>query len=217
MHTLIKVLVAVGIYLLLRLSGWQEAQYVLYPIILFVSFLHEFGHAFFCVVSGGEVMSLYIDPNTSGVTQGATNHPGIVTMGGYVGSALFGNLLFALGVRKPNWSEGILKVIGIIMIGVGLIWFSSIVTTGMLIIAAIACFLIGKTHHHVASFVIMFLGLASITRILEDHRVGPSSDLAAYEQHVGILPAEIWMYIWFGIAILITYKNVRYLIARKQA
>ncbi len=216
MHTIIKLLIAVGAYLLLRLSGWEEAQYILYPVILFVTFLHEFGHAFFGAISGGEVISLYIDPNTSGVTQVATNYPGITTMGGYIGSALFGNLLFALGVRKPEWSSGALKVMGGIMVAVGVLWFSSIITTVMLLIAAVGCWLIGKTHHHFGSFVVMFLGLASIARILEDHQVGPSSDLAAYEQHVGILPAEVWMYVWFGIAILITYKNVRYLLATNK-
>ena len=55
----------------------------------------------------------------------------------------------------------------------------------------------------------MFLGLAAVLYIIQDFNVGPSSDLAAYEQVVGLFPAQIWMFIWLGFAAMMFYWNLK--------
>jgi len=135
-------------------------------------------------------------------------------MGGYIGSAVLGNLLFYIGAKKGGWSQVTLQVLAILMVFSGLIWFGSLVSTGILIAFALALFFISRKTNWDRD-VLMFLGLATILYILEDFRVGPSSDLAMYNDRVGIFPQQIWMYIWLVIAALLTLGNLR-LIFRKS-
>ena len=58
--------------------------------------------------------------------------------------------------------------------------------------------------------VAMFFGMTSVLYVIQDFQVGPGSDLMAYEQHIGIFPAQIWMYIWLIIVLVITWQNLRY-------
>ena len=44
--------------------GWR----LFYPVRIFVTFLHEFGHAFGALITGGAVEYIRIDPNAGGVT-----------------------------------------------------------------------------------------------------------------------------------------------------
>jgi len=57
----------------------------------------------------------------------------------------------------------------------------------------------------------MFLGLASVLYIIQDFNVGPKSDLKAYEEVMIFIPAQIWMYIWLAVAVLLFAFNIRLL------
>ena len=91
-----------GFYLALYYFGGLVGWRILYPIRLFVTFLHEFGHAAGAIITGGEVRHIRIDPNAGGVTQSAGGSRAITIMGGYIGSAIFGNALVYIGARKEK-------------------------------------------------------------------------------------------------------------------
>ena len=57
--------------------------------------------------------------------------------------------------------------------------------------------------------ILMFLGLAAVLYIIQGCNVGPKSDLAMYEQVVGILPSEFWMFVWLGLAGFLFFLNLR--------
>jgi hypothetical protein len=63
----------------------------------------------------------------------------------------------------------------------------------------------------------MLFGMASVLYVIQDFQVGPSSDLRAYEEHIGLFPAQIWMYIWLGIVVVITYYNLRGTFSRSRS
>src|SRR5262245_17830149 len=44
------------------------SNYLLYPLRLFVTFIHESGHALAALITGGQVASITIQPNGNGVT-----------------------------------------------------------------------------------------------------------------------------------------------------
>jgi hypothetical protein len=75
------------------------SEYLLYPLRLFVTFIHESGHALAAIITGGEVESLHIQPNGSGVTytREAPAWAWFVLSGGYLGTTLFGALLLQVG------------------------------------------------------------------------------------------------------------------------
>ncbi len=198
-----------GIYLGLTYYGGTYGKMILYPIRMLVTFLHEFGHAFGALITGGRVANLEIRPDGSGVCWTAGGSRAIILMGGYIGSAIFGNLLFYIGSRANNTvAKTTTYLLAAIMVFVGLVWFTSLFTTGMLLLFAAALFLIAsKTNFD--SDILLFFGLASILYIIQDFNVGPTSDLAQYAKIFVVVPAFVWMYLWLGVALLLFFYNIR--------
>src|ERR1051326_3862110 len=83
----------------LALNYLPYSEIVLYPLRLFVTFVHESGHAIAAIVSGGDVASLHVSPNGEGVTwvQVAPWWAWLSLSGGYLGTAVFGALLLQVG------------------------------------------------------------------------------------------------------------------------
>src|SRR6266566_5936142 len=78
------------------------AELLTYPFRLFVTFIHEGGHAIAALLTGNSVESLSIAPNASGETytsQGGTISQIFVASAGYLGAMTFGALLLVL-IRK---------------------------------------------------------------------------------------------------------------------
>jgi hypothetical protein len=193
------------------LLGWQ----ILYPIRLFVTFLHEFGHAAGALMTGGAVEYIEIETNSAGVTSTFNGNTSVILMGGYIGSAIFGNLLFYIGARRHNWVKPTLVLVIAAMLITGFIWYNSMFTTLVLCGFSAILFLVGfKTKY--GREILMLLGLASIIYIIQDFNVGPSSDLAAMERELKYISAKVWMYIWLAIVIAILALNLKMLFSAKM-
>ena len=78
------------------------ANILLYPLRLFVTFVHESGHALMAIATGGSVQSLQVMPNGEGVTMAATIPilSWLTFSSGYLGTAVFGCLLMQVGRLK---------------------------------------------------------------------------------------------------------------------
>ena len=208
-NILVRMLVILGVYFGLRYFGGYWGNLAIYPIAQFVTFLHEFGHAFGAIITGGEVLNLQVSPDGSGFTRTAGGSRAVVLMGGYLGSAIFGNILFYIGARMERFSEWTIYLLSAAMIFSALFWFNSIYTTGLLCAFAVILFIIAaKTDWD--SVILMFLGLASILYIIQDFNVGPTSDLKKYAELMVFIPANVWMYIWLFVAVLLTFLNLRF-------
>jgi hypothetical protein len=196
------------VYAVLKFMGGSFGALLLYPVTMLVTFLHEFGHALGAILTGGTVEGLQINPDGSGYTVTRGGSPGVVLMGGYLGSAILGNVLFRIGAKHHRLAQGTLLVMAIFMGLAGLVWFESFESTGILWLFAL-CLAYIALKTRLDQDVLMFLGLAAVLYIIQDFNVGPSSDLAMYEKVVGLFPAQIWMYIWLGLAALLFYWNIR--------
>src|SRR6185369_11354032 len=78
------------------------AEVLTYPFRIFVTFIHEGGHALAALLTGNSVQSLSIATNASGETytsQGGTISQMLVASAGYLGSMVYGALLLVL-IRK---------------------------------------------------------------------------------------------------------------------
>jgi len=207
---IVRMLAILALYFGLTYFGGEIGRKILYPIRLFVTFLHEFGHAIGAVITGGWVEEVQINQDGSGWTRTANGNRPITIMGGYLGSAFFGNLLFFVGARLPKLVKPMLGLLIVSMLITAFYWFNSLFTTGVLVaFSLILLFIMQKTSF--GSEVLMFLGLASVIYIIQDFNVGPKSDLKAYEEVMVIIPAQLWMYIWLGVAILFLYLNLKLL------
>jgi hypothetical protein len=201
------------VYLLLKFMGGTFGRLALYPVTLLVTFLHEFGHALGAIITGGIVHGLQVNPDGSGYTVTRGGSPGLILMGGYLGSVVLGNVLLHIGVRYHRLTQLTLVVLAVLMALAGLVWFESFISTAILLgFAALLAFLALRTSWD--QDMLLFLGLAAVLYVLEDFNQGPQSDLAMYEQTVGIFPAKVWMYLWLFLALVLTFLNLRRLLRR---
>ncbi len=206
----IRMIIILAIYFGLTYFGGDIGRKIMYPVRLFVTFLHEFGHALGAVITGGWVEEVQINQDGSGWTRSANGNRPVTIMGGYLGSAIFGNLLFYIGAKAKSLIKPMIFVLVIAMLVTAFYWFNSLFTTGVLVaFSAFLLFIALKTDF--GREVLMFLGLASVLYIIQDFNVGPRSDLKAYEEVMVFIPANVWMYIWLGVAILLFVFNLRIL------
>jgi len=215
-NILVRILIFLSIYFGLRVFGGSIGYKILYPINLLVTFLHEFGHALGAIITGGSVLEINIDSSGAGFTRTRGGNLPIILIGGYLGSALFGNLLFLIGAKSPRLSPFILGILGSSMIFTSIYWYNSMFTSGFLVVFSLALFLIiAKTSW--SREILMFLGLASIIYIIQDFNVGPTSDLNKYAEEMVILPMKAWMYIWLSIVLILCYYNLKFVFLRKDS
>ena len=167
------------------------------------------------MITGGSVEGFVVNEDGSGVTTTRGGSRAIIIMGGYIGSAIFGNLLFYIGARKERFAQATLFGIAVIMTVVSFYWFTSWFTTGFLIAFSIAITLLAL-FTNLDQIIVMFLGLASILYIIQDFNVGPSSDLAAYADLFVIIPSTVWMYIWLVIVIVLFGLNIRMIFSKSN-
>ena len=209
--------VSVTIYVLLGMTPY--AQILNFPINIIVTFMHEFGHAFFCVITGGHVHSITLSgliyhPADGMYAAGTTATSGgietLILMGGYVGSAIFGNLLLNLSLTK--YAKPTVTALGLLMVFTAFFWFHDMITTVMLVSMAVVLFLLARSV--IGPYVLQFTGVASLIYIIRDFNVGPTGDLAIYNHDVSRFPpASVLMYIWLAIVLVITAWNVKRIIS----
>jgi hypothetical protein len=184
------------------------------PVLyLLVTFLHEFGHAMACLISGGHVVALQVNLDGSGLCTTSGGNRALVTAGGYIGSVLFGNIMLWAGIRHKYLSRFLAGGLAICMVVVSLIWFStpaSFLFTA--VVGGLLLFLFVKFAWSGRLFMVVS-GAYSILYVLNDYRIGPSSDLQAFSAIMGLTPA-IWMYIWLGMAIILTLFSLRTILKR---
>ena len=213
--TLIRLGCVVAVYIALVFLAGHHGRGLMYPVRIFVTILHELGHAAGGIITGGKVEYVRINYDGSGRASVLGGNIPIIVMGGYVGSALFGNILFYIGVKAGKMARVTLYLIGAIMIFSALFWFSHLFSSiSQIIFGLIAIGLAYKKW--IMPEILMFLGIASLVYIIQDFNGGPSSDLALYAERVRFLSPKIWSYIWLGIVLILTAFNIRMIVRQDK-
>ncbi|HEX8178077.1 MAG TPA: M50 family metallopeptidase [Pyrinomonadaceae bacterium] len=225
---------------LLTIALWfiPYAGIVTYPFRLFVTFIHEGGHAIASLLTGNAVRSLTVAPNASGLTETYMTNAGLFTQtvissAGYVGAMLFGALLLVL-VRRTVAARLVLAgsavFIGLLTLVYGFIVplthmsFSPFtVGTGALLVAgllAAARYLSPRA----ANFLVGFLAVQCVLNALFDLKdvlflsVATDAQTDALNMaHATGVPAFFWSLIWIGLAFIILSAALRaYAVSRNK-
>lgn len=93
------------------------AQSLLYPLQLFTTYIHEAAHSLAAILTGGRVIEFVVSANTSGYAITAGGARWIILPAGYLGTALFGSILFFSINRFPYATNGLAMALGGFMIG----------------------------------------------------------------------------------------------------
>ncbi len=79
-------------------------------------------------------------------------------------------------------------------------WYGSFFSFAILL--SLACALGYLAHANKWNdIVLQFLAIASLAIIIEDFRVGPSSDLEKFADVFVFIPVFVWTYVWLGIVL----------------
>lgn len=215
------------------------AEVLTYPFRIFVTFIHEGGHAIAALLTGNSVGSLSVAMNASGetyTTRGGLLSQTFVASAGYLGSMAFGALLLVLirkavaarlvllgsaaviflltlifGIIKPIISWGVLSGIPFTFLA------GTVLTVGLIAVAKFASL-------RVATFFVSFLAVQCILNALLDLKTvfflaspfAPTVQTDAMNLAIITgLPAIFWAILWILIALAILALAMRiYVVTR---
>jgi len=223
------------------LSFIPYAEFLTYPFRIFVTFIHEGGHALAALLTGNSVASLSVATNASGetyTTQGGIISQVLISSAGYVGSMAFGALLLVL-IRRAVAARIVLLSCGILVFAMTMIfgfikplfWVQAwsgipftllaglFISAGLVLIARFAS-------ARVATFFVSFLAVQCVLNALFDLKTvfflsspfAPTvqTDALNMANATGI-PAIFWTIAWIAFALGILWFAMRLYVARRES
>lgn len=217
------------------------AAFLTYPFRIFVTFIHEGGHALAALLTGNSVASLSVAMNASGETytaNGGLFSQVFISSAGYLGAMAFGALLLIL-IRKAVAARLVLLGSGIYVFLLTMIyglvkplfWIDAwagipftllagvLISAGLVLIARFAS-------ARVATFFVSFLAVQCILNALFDLKTvfflsppfGASvpTDALNMANATGV-PAIMWTVIWIALALAILWFAMRLYVARRES
>ena len=198
--------VAVAVSLVVSLTPW--AQFLLYPFKLFTTWVHECAHALMTVLVGGRVMSITIEPDTSGLTESLVPvgrvARGLVTSAGYLGAAVVGCALMA-AARVEKWAHVILLGLGTLMLLTLVIWMRNFFGFVVVLAWGVALIMlarrgIGNAPRFLLSLLAIQVALNSVYDIRVLFLIDRQSD-AATMAALFLLPSWAWATMWMLMSV----------------
>ncbi len=216
------------------------AEFLTYPFRIFVTFIHEGGHALAAILTGNSVASLSVATNASGetyTTQGGLFSQMFISSAGYLGSMAYGALLLIL-IRKAVAARIVLLGSAIFIFALTMIfglfkpifWIAAwsgipftllagiIISVGLLLIARF-------TSAKVATFFVSFLAVQCVLNALFDLKTvlflstpfgaAIPNDAMNMANATGI-PALFWTVIWIAFALGILWFAMRLYVAGRD-
>jgi len=216
------------------------AEFLTYPFRIFVTFIHEGGHALAALLTGNSVASLSVATNASGETytsQGGLFSQVLISSAGYVGSMIFGALLLVL-IRKAVAARIVLLCCAIYIFGLTMIfglikpifwiqaWSGIPFTLLAGIFISVGLFLIARfASAKVATFFVSFLAVQCVLNALYDLKTvffmanpfAPTiqTDAVNMQNATGV-PAIFWTVIWIAVALGILWFAMRLYVAGRD-
>jgi hypothetical protein len=191
-----------------------------YPFNIFVTFIHEGGHALAALLTGNSVVSLSVALDASGATyttQGGIFSQIFVSSAGYLGAMAYGVALLLL-IRRAVAARYVLMGSATFILALTIIYgMGSLFTIVAGFGIAAGLFAIAQfASPRVATFFVSFLAVQSVLNAMLDLKTlffnsfvpGAHSDAANMANATGI-PAMFWSVAWIGLAVVLLYLAMR--------
>ena len=201
---------------ILVLVFWGSA--FVYPLKVFVVFLHEISHGLAAALTGGRIVAIGLTFDEGGVcvTDGGSRF--LILNAGYLGSLFWGALFLVLSART-RWSREITGFVGVFVLVVTLLYVRSLfgfvyglASGAALLVAA------WKLPRDVADDLLQAIGVVSCLYAVWDvvsdvlTRDVAGSDASALGRLTGI-PAALWGLAWIALSFVVVFFALR-LVAR---
>ncbi len=212
--------------LAVALSFVPYANWLLYPFRLFVTFIHEGGHAVAALATGNSVESLSIATDGSGevlATHDSLLSGLFISSAGYLGATLYGAALLVL-IRRQVAARLILIAtavfIGLMSLRFG--WSNPFTLASGVVLAGVLLLAARHAQERIANFLLSFVAVQCVLNALFDLRtlLNLSSPMEAQvhtdalnmAQATGI-PAIVWALLWIGLSLALLRLALRSYIA----
>ncbi|MEW6126761.1 MAG: M50 family metallopeptidase [Acidobacteriota bacterium] len=202
------------------------AEVITYPVRLFVTFIHEAGHALATVLSLGSVHQIELYTDGSGVTETMGGMRLLISSAGYLSTIFFGAGILLL-LRKQKYAKPLALITAALLVMVTVLWGGNILAwaVGMILGGALLG-LAFKGKPGVAHFVMSFLGVQSILNALYDLRTllylsaftKESTDAANMSIATGgFIPPIFWALGWslisvvmLALTVMVYYRSINH-------
>lgn len=194
-----------GLFLLVVLVSialWRTP--VLYPLKIFVVFIHETGHALTAVLTGGQVLEMVVTPWESGYVKYRGGMPLLVAAAGYVGSATFGSVMLLLAGREA-WAGTVFGVLAVLFGGVTLGFvrngFGLVFGLGTAVVFAGLAWKRFPGAHYVIDILAVMSTLYALYDLSDFLLIGAETDAVILARMTSI-PAFVWALLWSVMSVV---------------
>jgi len=208
MNGKLRFLLGFGLFFAALWLAWDTA--LVYPLKIFVVLLHEVSHAIAVVATGGTLDSITLDPRQGGATYFHGGSAFLALSAGYLGSLLWGGLLFTAGRNdrvRADWVNG---GIGVLVILLTLFFVRS--SFGVVFGIFFGVAMVAASRNVGATWnrrLLLTIGLTSALYAVLDiksdvlDRPELHSDAYMLAELTGIGNATMWGILWMGIALAV--------------
>ena len=214
------------------------ASVLTYPFKLFVTFIHEGGHALAALLTGNSVRSLSVSIDTSGLTETLVAPGGwfsqvFISSAGYLGAISFGALLLWL-IRHRVKARAVLAGSAVVVLALTVVFGLIVPMTNFSLQpftvvsgVAISVALLASAKYlgvRAANFLVGFLAVQCVLNAIFDLKTvallsltsDARTDAGNMAQATGV-PGIVWSLVWIGVAFLILSVAMRaYAVARTK-
>jgi hypothetical protein len=197
---------------LLALLFWDTV--FVYPLRVFVVFLHEISHGIAAALTGGRIVAIGLTLDEGGVcvTEGGSRF--LILNAGYLGSLFWGALFLVLSART-RWSREIVGFVGAFVLVVTLLYIRTffgvlygLASGAALLLAAV------KLSRDLTDDLLQTIGVVSclyavwdvLSDVVTRHAAG--SDASALGRLTGI-PSLFWGLLWIAASFLVIFFALR--------
>lgn len=217
--------------------------YFFYPLQLFATFVHEGSHVLAAVLTGSQVLSLTVSPDTSGVVWSAASSwlaQLLISSAGYLGTTAFGTMLLVwmrygyssrIGLYISAGFVGIMTLVFGLLFPVYNIFSANVsvlsvvftVFSGALLTAGLVA--IAKyAELKWANFALAFLSVQCLLNALFSLKTlffisattDAQSDAINMANATGV-PSILWVFMWIGVSILMISIGLRIYVAAQKS
>lgn len=197
-------------------------RWIQHPLDLFLTFIHEAGHALAALLTGGQVLELVVDPNMAGYTRSAGGWRPLIISGGYLGVAVAGAILLRLNTTSVR--RHVLEGCAAAVLGLTLLYAGDMFTRGLgvgaaVVLAAIGLYTNDLVEYVTVNFLGVYVGLGALKEfpVLWRLHAGAAritaggagkTDAEAMAELTG-LPANVWVILWLLIAVFLLGREMR--------
>jgi len=214
-----RFLLGFGVYFGVLWFFWDSA--LVYPLKIFVVFLHEISHGIAAIATGGSIQRITLSPRLGGACYCPGGNAFLTLSAGYLGSLLWGAAILEAGERWRRHAGRIVQGLGVGVLVLTLLFVRGafgivfgLLFGGALVLAA------GRLPTEWNRTLLTVLGLTSALYAILDiksdvlDRPHLPSDAYMLAQLTGI-PTVAWGVLWIGIAVGVS--TLLFLRAYRQA